>query len=1326
MKNVRHLPLILSLLCFVFFGCKETNNSMDSSDGISDMNARTYFSAYTQGMILDSDPIEFRFLEAQNIDQNDLKKAIRISPDFEFTLQFQPGDKTFKIIPDQKLKRGESYEVKLLLHNIFRGAKAKSIVSKIKVFEQFVSVQREGLVIDDQNNSHIQLNVTTALDEDKEKVKRLFDFPDSRIQIEAITEKEFTIKLNFTPGEGTTQVHWNGSAIGSKEKGAINVWNYDEDEFNVVNTYFDRAENEFNIYFTKLLDEDQDAKGLIRIGNKDAEYQIINNQIKALVKSNTNENINLAISKGIKSKDGKKLAIDLSYEIELSIVKPDIQWLADGSYIPVSGKFRIPFKAKALQSVVVRVVGIKSENASRYAAWNSMNYMDQTEMIRFGNLVYKSSFNLAEGTSKNLEEWNEFGIDITDAFQREKGTIYYVQLSYGPSNTILSCDDQSIYEFEKETVEPDWFENRYRRYQYYNYYDYSQQENPCHVSYYLARTNIAKLIHCTNIFPIIKKGEKDVHIAVKEIASQKLAKGAKVDLISLQGLEIGSSEVGNNGICVFRNLQRQARAIRISYAGEISYFNMEDGEANPLTEFDVSSDVRDIDNRIFVYTDRDVRRPGDTIYMDIMLNRAKFQFEEGLPILIKLKNPKNVLYNATILPIKNGQSIYTFKMSTELDSPTGYWKADIQIGPLQKIKTLRVETIKPNVVDLIYHFQNEDESWIYSNKISGNLDVNYLAGYAMRNGKVSASANILPVNSPFKAYKNFAFQPSKRPDPVKDVKVWAIQTDQVGKASFKFSQDFKQYLGVSRFVIDSKIDLPGGGLNTETESRLISPFNSYVGIEKSKGQGWRGSYRYGETPAMDLIRLDNKGKLIAKNSQIQIELFKYENDWWYDRYRLTRGHRSHSSQRFTRVWEKKITMDKGKFQYIHDTKLHESGMYKLRVTDPNSGHMAEHEFHSIVNSNYFVQSNPVFIDLSLAKENYTVGEFLELKLPEINEAKALISIERGEEVMELFWYDLSDSSLKIPVQEDWFPNVYVHVSIVQNYGQMNNDRPMRMYTVKKILVNQPKNLLEPIVLAKGKIEPNKEFSFEVKEQGGQAMEYTVALVDMGLLNLTGFETPDPHSHFSKLMALRVKTWDIFQQLIFYMNPSFAGVFSIGGDEAAEKLLDESADFNRFVPVVFHLGSFQLSPNKKNKHSIDIPNYIGSLRLMLVACNDRSFGSTDKSIKVISPLMIQSQLPRSLNITDKVDVPITFFKDESRIKQVNLTTKTSNDLLKFEQTGLSTSLTGSDQAIETLSFTTGLEAGNTDITFQAKSAGFEAFEETKLYINYPNSYADKQE
>ena len=1322
--NLKKLIVIFSLFVAALllpYSCKESSSNVTSAESI-----QKYISAYTQGMIHEMDPIEFRFISPHILDSVKIYKAIKTSPSFQYKIIQDSRKTNLKIVPLEKLKRGASYTVELSLDKLFGLASKTRLTSKIKVFDQFLSVEREGIILDPDNNSVIRINVSTAIPESRKSITALFDCNPGDINIEMIDDNEYVVDLKFDIREGKQSIKWTGDSIGSKEKGTIKIWDFDRDEFSVVNTNFNKTLNEYTIYFTKLIDGTQDIKGLIRLGNEDADFRIDNNTIKVFVKSKTRENIDLTVDKGLKAMDGSILDLTLNYEVELAVVKPEIEWMADGSYIPASGKFKIPFKAKALRSVVASVIAIKSENASRYAAWNNLNYMDQMEMVRYGNLVYKSTYYLDSLSSNKLDDWNEYGIDFTNAFKREKGTIYHIQLSFGPSNTILNCEDRSIYDFVKSSIDKNWFENRNRYYRYYDYYDYQKQDDPCNVSYYLSRTNISKNVHCTNVFPVIKSEASGMQVAVKELMNNVLAIGARVDLINLQGMDIVGKTVATNGIAKFDKLNRKVHAVRVSYKGEVSYFSLTEGNENALTEFDISSNVKDVDNKIFIYTERDVWRPSDTIHFNVMLNRTKFHFEEDLPIVVRLKNPKNVLYKKYILPIKNGQSIYTFKMPTYLEAPTGYWKAHVDIGPLKTKKTLRVEAIKPNVVDLEYNYENENSNWVYNNIIKGELDVQYLAGYALQKGKVTASANIYPVNTPFSKYRDYVFRPLDIVNPKTDVALWSKTTDRNGKSSFRFSEDFKQYAAVSKIVIDSKIDLPGGGLNTETETKLVSPFSSYVGIKKSKGRGWHGSYRYGETPELELIRLDNKGELLQENASIVVTVYKYEEDWWYDRYRLSRNHSSQVSKKLVEVYKKNVTLKNGIAKYIHNPDEYESGMFKLVVEDPSSGHSSEYQFHSISSNNYAVKSNPVFIELELEKDIYKGGETMELNLPKIPDASALISIERGDKILDMFWTKLNSESLIMTVEEDWFPNFYLHVIIVQNYSQQNNDRPLRMYSVKRIKVEASKKSIEAMVHTPEKIEPNKTFSFSVEEKSGQAMEYTVALVDKGLLNLTGYQTPDPLSHFSKLFALSIKTWDIFQQLLHFLNPNYTGVISIGGDGAVEKILDESADFNRFKPIAFQLGPFYLEPNGKMEHHIEIPNYIGKLQLMLVACGNSSYGSTEKSIRVVSPLMIQSQLPRSLNLSDIVEVPITIFKDEESIDQVQLSAKASNDLIEFSKNKLTSSFDNNDQNIEKIQLKTAMVAGTTTVKFDAIGNGHKSFEETKLFINYPNSYSDKIE
>jgi uncharacterized protein YfaS (alpha-2-macroglobulin family) len=132
------------------------------------------------------------------------------------------------------------------------------------------------------------------------------------------------------------------------------------------------------------------------------------------------------------------------------------------------------------------------------------------------------------------------------------------------------------------------------------------------------------------------------------------------------------------------------------------------------------------------------------------------------------------------------------------------------------------------------------------------------------------------------------------------------------------------------------------------------------------------------------------------------------------------------------------------------------------------------------------------------------------------------------------------------------------------------------------------------------------------------MAYTIAVVDDGLLDLTNFKTPNPHDAFYAREALGVKTWDVYDDVLGAYGGELERILSIGGDGELESAADKK-NANRFKPVVMHLGPFYLKGGKKAKHQIKMPNYVGSVRTMVVAANsDGSYGKTDKTTPVRKP------------------------------------------------------------------------------------------------------------
>ena len=119
----------------------------------------------------------------------------------------------------------------------------------------------------------------------------------------------------------------------------------------------------------------------------------------------------------------------------------------------------------------------------------------------------------------------------------------------------------------------------------------------------------------------------------------------------------------------------------------------------------------------------------------------------------------------------------------------------------------------------------------------------------------------------------------------------------------------------------------------------------------------------------------------------------------------------------------------------------------------------------------------------------------------------LVSLESGSEVLQQYWKPATGEkqTLTIPVTADMAPNVYLHVALLQPH-QRDNDRPIRLYGVLPLLVDDPATRLQPEIDAPATVKPEETFTVSVREQQGKPMTYTLALVDEGLLGLTNFLT----------------------------------------------------------------------------------------------------------------------------------------------------------------------------------------------------------------------------
>jgi uncharacterized protein YfaS (alpha-2-macroglobulin family) len=360
----------------------------------------------------------------------------------------------------------------------------------------------------------------------------------------------------------------------------------------------------------------------------------------------------------------------------------------------------------------------------------------------------------------------------------------------------------------------------------------------------------------------------------------------------------------------------------------------------------------------------------------------------------------------------------------------------------------------------------------------------------------------------------------------------------------------------------------------------------------------------------------------------------------------------------------RVTTDaKGVASWNLNVKYPEWGRYYLRVTDA--------EGHSTGKIMYIdwpgwagraQGENPggaSMLVFNADKEKYTVGEMVNLTIPSPNGGRALVSLESGNRILASYWVDCEEGGTKFPFEatSEMAPNIYASITLLQPHAQTVNDLPLRLYGAIPIAVEDPATVLEPTITMAEELRPNAIAKVAVAEKGGGPMTYTLAVVDEGLLGITRFKTPNPHGAFYQREALNIKTWDLFDQVIGAYGGKINSMLSIGGDGTGAD--PDKAKQNRFRPVVELLGPFSLKKGKTNQHEIEIPNYVGAVRVMIVAGRaDGAYGKAEKEVPVRAPIMLAATLPRVIGPGETARLPVSVFAMKDNIKSVTLDLQTS--------------------------------------------------------------------
>lgn len=972
----------------------------------------------------------------------------------------------------------------------------------------------------------------------------------------------------------------------------------------------------------------------------------------------------IEVFQGIESNDGYKMKKNYSEKLSFEEIKPGVKWLKNGTILPSSNNLKINFQAANLSKVDVKVYKIYKNNILQFLQDNQLNGTEN--LRRVSQPIAKSTIELKQSNLLDYSKWNTYALDISKIITPEQGAIYRVEFSFKKSYSLYKCSNPTTQENVEEEEEENEDDKNYSGYGYDYYYEedyeWRESQDPCSDSYYY-NTRIGTNILATDLGVIVKRGNnKSVTVAVSNIVTTEPVSGATVDLFSYQQQKLATSKTDSDGMANFE-LSKYAYFAIVTQGQQSTYVKLDDELSLSVSNFDVSGETLQKGIKGFIYGERGVWRPGDTMYLSFILNDNANKLPENHPIKLRLSDPSGKIMHQAIQK-KNALNHYTFIVSTPLSAQTGSWEAMVSVGGAHFYKSIKVETIKPNRLKIKNSFN--DKLLSARKKNINNIQVLWLHGAVAKDLKTEVQAKFSQQVTTFKGFNNYVFDDPTRNFSTEEVNIFSGKVNANGQASIPINPNIQgQAPGMLKAAFITKVYEQGGDVSTDVAATTYSPYATYIGLKTPEPNKY-GLLETNKNNTYSIASVDENGKPKAVQN-LEVRVYRLESRWWWDASNdnLSTYNTSNvtTAYKFFRV----NTNTLGKASVSFSIPDNDWGRYLIRVYDPNGGHASGQTV--FIDTPYWSGKSrntdgegATMLRFSTDKTNYNVGEKVKIFIPSSDGGRALISIENGSKIVKTLWAktNAGETVVELPIDGEMAPNVYINVTLLQPHASTKNDSPIRMYGIVPIEVVDKTTVLEPQISMPDVLKPEQTVNIKVSEKQGKAMTYTIAIVDEGLLDLTRFKTPNAWDVFYSREALGVRTWDIYNDVIGAYGGKVNQVFSIGGDEDLGGGKAKKA--NRFKPVVQFLGPFKLNNGSQN-HQIKLPKYIGSVRTMVVAANaeKNAYGSTEKATPVRSPLMILASLPRKISPSENVTLPVTIFAMEKHVKNVTLQLKTNNAL-----------------------------------------------------------------
>lgn len=1291
-----------------------------------------WISAHTSGTISAHSAVKIYFSKKM-IDKGQSGMAVsdqvfNIKPSVEGqAIWVQPN--ILEFTPAQPFQNGETYNAEVDLAAIIDSLETDSYKFDFNIIKQNFQIDIEEIMPVSTNNSSLlkACGKVTLADKAKKQIVSKLIQASIREQAYAITWKSDKSNLHYNfvidsipRREQPTQLvlNYNGKPLNIKKKGTTSYKIPSKNEFILTGHKIQQhPDQQIILFFSDPVKRSQEIKGLVQFQKiKDYQIDIIENKIYIQPLNRQNIIDNLTIQKSIKSTNGKTLEADTLIKTRFEKLQPAVRGQTDKVILPPGEQGALfAFEAVNLKAVDVRIFKVFEKNVIQFLQVNSLK--EHRQLRRVGKPVFQQTIVLDQYPNTDLGQWNTYHIDLNKIVAQSPGALYHVQVSFRKENAITKCNEKQ--KNKKAVIAPSSFWNRFDHYSYAKNYSWQNRKDPCHEAYYGYRKALRHNFMVSDIGLIAKKGQNDqVTVFTTSISETKKMDDIQVQILDYQQQILQKGYTDESGTITFTEL-KAPYFIKASDGQHTSYLRLNQSETLAYSHF--PTDGLNVNDGLkgFLYNERGVYRPGDTIHAGFMLYDLTGKLPSKTPVTIELYNARSQQVARKVIS-RSASDHYLVHFPTQTDDETGTWQVRAFVGNQVFNKQFHVETIKPNRLKI-----NIDAHQTVKADQKSTLDIHaeWLHGATVSNLKVTGEVKAQKNKLKFDQWTGYQFNHIEQQFKTTEKMFFKGKLNATGKANIPaYIPENKQLPAKIHLSYLFKVFEPNGNFSIASHTQNYLPYNNYVGFRLPEPTGKHKMYKTNQTIKTEIVTVDSEGNKRQKPKRVKVNLYKVMWSWWWE----SNAEFGYQYRKYKELKQSKyLSLKNGKGTFNLSVDRNNWGRYLLEVTNLSNQQKASRFIYFDWPSGSNQANRPEGLSQNMLrfttnKKSYQTGETVKFSFPTASNGLALISIENGVKVIDHYWVDTeaTETSFSFKTTSEMSPNCYINIHYIQNYRRTTNDLPLRLYGIAQINVKEPSKQIHPVIEMKDEIETGKPFRIKISEQTGQPMNYTLAIVDEGLLALTNHATPNPYQYFYSTEALGVMTYDIFNRVIGALSQNIERVIGIGGGSLARKLSSQIAD-QRFEPVVKVKGPFSLQAGKSQTHKLLLPPYIGEVRTMIIARNQEAFGKAERRAKVKSPLMVMTTAPRKLVMKDQFILPVHIFRNQNRSGNVNIQISHSNNLsIKNNRKEVSFKA-GEEEKMIYFKCATGKKTGKTAFTIKARDRQNSIKKTAQIEVYNPN-------